>query len=84
MSLAGPTSRPAAFSGATKPGMPESTPVCGACAVRPKPVSCGPFAASSTLAGVRSPWIKPAAWAALSASASPAASVSKPGKGSGP
>jgi hypothetical protein len=89
MSLAGPTSRPSACSGDRKPGMADGWPPPGVRG-RPsadapaKPISRGPSAASSTFAGVRSPWMTPAAWAAVSASASFAASVSTAGAGSGP
>jgi hypothetical protein len=69
MSLARPASKSAERSAARE--MPES-------------ISRGPAGASTTLAGLRSPWTTPAAWAALSASASPAASVSTEGSGSGP
>ncbi len=50
----------------------------------PKSITCGPSSASSTLAGLRSRWITPAACTARSASASPAASRQTAASGSGP
>ena len=44
----------------------------------------GPFSASSTFDGFRSRCTTPAAWIALRLSASPAASASSDGSGSGP
>ena len=50
----------------------------------PKSITCGPLSASSTLAGLRSRWIRPLACTARSASASPAASRHTAASGSGP
>ena len=50
----------------------------------PKSMIRGPSWASSTLEGLRSRWMTPAAWIAISPSASPAASASTEFSGSGP
>ena len=50
----------------------------------PKSITCGPSSASSTLAGLRSRWITPAACTARSASASPAARRQTADSGSAP
>jgi hypothetical protein len=50
----------------------------------PKSITRGPSEASSTLAGFRSRCTMPAAWIALSPSASPRASASTEAAGSGP
>ena len=50
----------------------------------PKSMIRGPSWASSTFEGLRSRWITPAAWIAISPSASPAASASTEASGSGP
>ena len=89
MSLAGPTVRPSACSGDMKPGEPIMKPVpvsavASAAEEMPKSMILGPSWASSTLDGLRSRWMTPAAWIALSPSASPAASASTEASGSGP
>ena len=50
----------------------------------PKSMIRGPSGASSTLDGLRSRWMTPAAWIAFRPSASPAASASTVAIGSGP
>ncbi len=89
MSLAGPTGRPSACSGDMKPGEPLITPVpvmevASTAEEIPKSMILGPSGASSTLDGLRSRWMTPAAWIAFSPSASPAASASTAAAGSGP
>ena len=89
MSLDGPTGIPSACSGDMNPGEPIISPVPvseGAPAAEeiPKSMIRGPSGASSTLDGLRSRWMTPAAWIALSPSASPAASASTVVAGSGP
>ena len=89
MSLAGPTVRPSACSGDMNPGEPIMKPVpvsevAPAAEEMPKSMIRGPSWASSTLEGLRSRWMTPAAWIALSPSASPAASASTEPSGSGP
>ena len=89
MSLAGPTVSPSACSGDMNPGEPIMKPVpvsavASAAEEMPKSMIRGPSAASRTLDGLRSRWMTPAAWIALSPSASPAASASTDCAGSGP
>jgi hypothetical protein len=89
MSLAGPMVVPSACSGDMKPGDPIMKPVpvsavASAAEEMPKSMIRGPSGASSTLEGLRSRWITPAAWIALRPSASPAASASTDWAGSGP
>ncbi len=72
-----------------KPGVPTTMPfVVSAVPLSaremPKSITCGPPAASSTLAGLRSRWTSPQACTACSASASPAASRHAAASGSGP
>ena len=66
MSLAGPTVRPSACSGDMKPGEPIMKPVpvsavASAADEMPKSMIRGPSWASSTLEGLRSRWMTPAA-----------------------
>ena len=89
MSLAGPTVRPSACSGDMNPGEPIMKPVpvsdvAPAAEEMPKSMIRGPSWARSTLDGLRSRWMTPAAWMAIRPSASPAASASTEFSGSGP
>ena len=72
--------RPSACSGDMNPGEPTTSPVCVSAVAStareiPKSITRGPSSASSTFAGLRSRCTTPAAWIALSPSASPAASA---------
>ena len=88
-SPAGPTGPPWTCSGDMYAGEPITSPVpvrwlAPAAREIPKSITRGPSGASSTLAGFRSRCTTPAAWIALSPSASPAASASTERAGSGP
>ncbi|GCD92795.1 hypothetical protein EHYA_00437 [Embleya hyalina] len=50
----------------------------------PKSMTWGPSSASSTLPGLRSRWITPAAWIPTSASDTPASNIRNDASGSGP
>ena len=88
-SLRGPTSSPAACSGAMKLGVPTTRPAraSGAASAAwemPKSITRGPSGASKTLDGLRSPCTTPAAWIAVRLLARPAASASSDQAVSGP
>ena len=89
MSLALPTSAPAACSGDMNPAEPTTKPapvsdVASAAREMPKSMIRGPSGASRTFIGLRSRWITPAAWIPARPSASPAARARTDAAGSGP
>jgi hypothetical protein len=89
-SIAGPPGAdPEICSGAMYSGVPTTCPVPVSWVpptdqAIPKSITFGPVGESSTLAGLRSRCTNPPAWIAASASASPPASSTSRGAGSGP
>ncbi len=90
-SQAGVSASPRTCSGAMKPGEPTAAPVrvrplpvtASSALAMPKSMTRGPSMVSSTLDGLRSRWMIPAAWIAWSARASPAARIRTVRSGSG-
>ena len=88
-SVAGTTWLPMACSGERNPGEPTTKPVevsavPSTARLMPKSMTCGPSAASITLAGLRSRWITPARWISWSASARPTPRARSTGSGKPP
>jgi hypothetical protein len=91
-SAAGPTGSPSCCSGAMKAGVPAWARVpppgspgpSSSCLAMPKSITRGPTSPRSTLAGLRSRWMTPAAWIAARAPATPTARPSRLERDIGP